>query len=70
MTALQVGPDGRTGGTVDKELAERAWQHARRRAEDGSIVLGLVLRITLNTLANVSQFTPHFESINAGTFCF
>jgi chitin synthase len=45
QTALQVTPDGRTGGTVDQKLAERAWQHARRRAEDGSIVLGYVWRL-------------------------
>ncbi|KAI9706981.1 MAG: hypothetical protein M1820_004569 [Bogoriella megaspora] len=39
-TALDVGPDGRYGGTVDVELARKAWEHARRRAEDGCIVLG------------------------------
>lgn len=31
---------GRPGGTVDADLAHRAWEHARRRAEDGCIVLG------------------------------
>src|SRR5688572_11988563 len=36
----QAAGDGKTGGTVDPELAERVWQHARRRAEDGSVVLG------------------------------
>lgn len=30
----------RGGATVDGELARRAWEHARRRAEDGCIVLG------------------------------
>lgn len=39
-TGLNVGPDGRQGGVVDAELAHRAWEHARRRAEDGCIVLG------------------------------
>jgi chitin synthase len=34
------GADGRTGATVDVELAARVWEHARRRAEDGSVVLG------------------------------
>jgi len=34
------GGDGKTGGTVDAELAERVWQHARRRAEDATVVLG------------------------------
>lgn len=42
LTATQTGPDGRTGGTVDTELAARAWEHARRRAEDGCIILGYV----------------------------
>lgn len=30
----------RLGGTVDLELGRKAWEHARRRAEDGCIVLG------------------------------
>lgn len=40
LTATQAGPDGRLGGTVDSALAARAWEHARRRAEDGCIILG------------------------------
>ncbi|KAG9231937.1 chitin synthase-domain-containing protein [Amylocarpus encephaloides] len=40
LTASQVDHEGRTGGTVDSALAARAWEHARRRAEDGCIVLG------------------------------
>ncbi|KAL4910017.1 hypothetical protein BDW74DRAFT_144240 [Aspergillus multicolor] len=39
LTAAQTGPDGHNGGTIDRELAARAWEHARRRAEDGCIVL-------------------------------
>jgi chitin synthase len=42
LTATQPGPDGNVGGTVDAGLAARAWEHARRRAEDGCIVLGCV----------------------------
>ncbi|KAL4780366.1 chitin synthase-domain-containing protein [Aspergillus varians] len=38
-TAAQTGPDGHSRGTLDHELAARAWEHARRRAEDGCIVL-------------------------------
>jgi len=30
---------GRFGGTVDLELGRKAWEHARRRAEDACIVL-------------------------------
>lgn len=40
VTSMIVGPDGRQGGTVDAELGQRAWEHARRRAEDGCVVLG------------------------------
>ncbi|KAI4732119.1 chitin synthase [Aureobasidium sp. EXF-10728] len=40
VTSMMVGPDGRQGGTVDSELGRRAWEHARRRAEDGCVVLG------------------------------
>lgn len=40
LTAANPGLDGRQGGTIDGELARRAWEHARRRAEDGCIVLG------------------------------
>lgn len=40
LGATQVDFEGRTGGTVDATLATRAWEHARRRAEDGCIVLG------------------------------
>lgn len=43
LTASQAGPDGKTGGTVDPTLAARAWEHARRRAEDGCIILGYVV---------------------------
>lgn len=32
----------RIGGTVDLELGRKAWEHARRRAEDGCVVLRLV----------------------------
>lgn len=38
-SAAVPGPDGRPTCTVDAEIANRAWEHARRRAEDGCIVL-------------------------------
>jgi len=41
LTAANTRPDGNPGGTVDNELARRAWEHARRRAEDGCVVLWL-----------------------------
>jgi chitin synthase len=40
LSATQVDHEGRAGGTVDSALAVRAWEHARRRAEDGCIILG------------------------------
>lgn len=42
LTVTQPNVEGRVGGTVDSALAVRAWEHARRRAEDGCIVLGYV----------------------------
>ncbi|KAK4158101.1 glycosyltransferase [Chaetomidium leptoderma] len=40
LTASQPGPTGLVGGTIDMELVTRAWEHARRRAEDGCIIFG------------------------------
>ncbi|KAI9825076.1 MAG: hypothetical protein M1832_001396 [Thelocarpon impressellum] len=40
LTAFNSGAENGQGGTVDVELAKRAWEHARRRAEDGCVVLG------------------------------
>lgn len=40
LTAANAGIEGRPGGIVDTELARQAWEHARRRAEDGCVVLG------------------------------
>ena len=42
LTAAQAGPDGSVGGTVDAALSARVWEHARRRAEDGCVILGYV----------------------------
>ena len=39
-TWLTASGDGGQGGVVDTDLARQAWEHARRRAEDGCIVLG------------------------------
>ena len=40
LTAAHADIEGRPGGTIDIELARQAWEHARRRAEDGCVVLG------------------------------
>jgi chitin synthase len=52
LTASQPGPDGNVGGTVDGALAARAWEHARRRAEDGCIVLGYVRLMRFSAISN------------------
>jgi chitin synthase len=40
VSTSQTRANGRAGGTVSVELARRSWEHARRRAEDSTIVLG------------------------------
>ena len=47
-----------TGGIVDEELARRAWEHARRRAEDGCVVLASLHRST------PSLFQPFASALN------
>ncbi|KAI5466584.1 chitin synthase-domain-containing protein [Mariannaea sp. PMI_226] len=44
LTATQARP------TVDAELGARAWEHARRRAEDGCIILGSLHQSTPSAL--------------------
>ena len=52
LTASQPDHDGRMGGAVDAALAQRAWEHARRRAEDGCIMLGYGISPTEELCAN------------------
>lgn len=44
LTAAQANP------TVDPVLASRAWEHARRRAEDGCVILGSLHRSSPSVL--------------------
>lgn len=53
LTAAQSTP------TIDPSLASRAWEHARRRAEDGCIILG-----------SLHQSTPSLLGPFLGTFPF
>jgi len=39
LTATERGNGQQEGLTIDGEIARRAWEHARRRAEDGCVVL-------------------------------
>lgn len=50
LTAAQISPDGRVGGTVDAALGLRAWEHVRRRFEDGCIILGSLHQSTPSVL--------------------
>ncbi|PNY24010.1 Chitin synthase 6 [Tolypocladium capitatum] len=45
LTASQSGP------TIDASLAPRAWEHARRRAEDGCVILSSLHQSTPSVLA-------------------
>jgi chitin synthase len=47
----------RIGGTVDLELGRKAWEHARRRAEDGCIVLASLHE------SSPSLFSPFVSSL-------
>ncbi|KNG49997.1 glycosyltransferase family 2 protein [Stemphylium lycopersici] len=70
--------DERIGGTVDLELGRKAWEHARRRAEDGCIVLSslhdsspslfapFVSSLPLSLPAN---FYTSLEALKAFTHC-
>ncbi|KAH8809054.1 chitin synthase-domain-containing protein [Xylogone sp. PMI_703] len=57
LTASQPDHEGRLGGTVDASMATRAWEHARRRAEDGCILLGSLHESTPSVL------TPFLSTI-------
>ncbi|CRK48386.1 hypothetical protein BN1723_016872, partial [Verticillium longisporum] len=48
----------RLGGTVDASLGASAWEHARRRAEDGCIVLGSLHESTPSVLAPFLSSLP------------
>lgn len=58
LNAAQTGP------TVDQALAARAWEHARRRAEDGCIILGFVYQslARFNRVANRNVLPGRFTS--------
>ncbi|KAF2713344.1 glycosyltransferase family 2 protein [Pleomassaria siparia CBS 279.74] len=70
--------DDRIGGTVDMELGRKAWEHARRRAEDGCIVLGSMHESTPSLLSPFvsglplsipASFYIALEALKAFTHC-
>ena len=58
LTATNPDAQGRVGGTFDEEIARKAWEHARRRAEDGCIVLGSMHESTPSILSAFLQVLP------------
>ena len=58
LNAAREGPDGRQGGTVDPDIANRAWEHARRRAEDACVVLGSLHESTPSLLVPFISTLP------------
>ena len=70
LTAQHTSQNGQPGGTVDQALAARAWEHARRRAEDGCIILGFVRYISSvkDKLANFFQLSPHVHAFSPVSF--
>ena len=70
--------DGRIGGTVDLELGRKAWEHARRRAEDSCIILGSLHESSPSLFAPFisglplpipASFYTALEAIKAFTHC-
>ncbi|KAH7128735.1 chitin synthase 6 [Dendryphion nanum] len=68
----------RIGGTVDLELGRKAWEHARRRAEDGCIVLSSLHESTPSLfspfisglpLSIPGSFYTALEALKAFTHC-
>ncbi|KAH8750572.1 class V chitin synthase [Diaporthe sp. PMI_573] len=55
LTASPPPPNHSTGGTIDTALGARAWEHARRRAEDGCIILSSLHTSTPSVLVPFLQ---------------
>ncbi|KUI54886.1 Chitin synthase 6 [Cytospora mali] len=55
LTANPPPPNPSTGGTIDTALGARAWEHARRRAEDGCIILNSLHTSTPSVLVPFLQ---------------
>ncbi|KAL8947588.1 MAG: hypothetical protein Q9222_006148 [Ikaeria aurantiellina] len=58
LTAANASVDGHPGGTIDSDLARQAWEHARRRAEDGCVVLGSLHHSTPSLLTPFISALP------------
>uniref|UniRef100_A0A093Y1R0 chitin synthase n=1 Tax=Talaromyces marneffei PM1 TaxID=1077442 RepID=A0A093Y1R0_TALMA len=58
LTVSPLNPDGTPRGIVDPQLGQRAWEHARRRAEDGCIVLSALHRSCPTLLPSFLSILP------------
>jgi len=58
LSAANPDANGRTGGTVDAEIASKAWEHARRRAEDACVVLASLHPSTPSVFASFLRVLP------------
>ncbi|EHY60833.1 Chitin synthase 6 [Exophiala dermatitidis] len=58
LTAINPDAHGRVGGTVDADIASRAWEHARRRAEDACVILASLHPSTPSVFQTFLQVVP------------
>ena len=58
LTVSTANVLGELGGSFDRQLAVKAWEHARRRAEDGCIVLGSLHQSTPSIFASFITTLP------------
>ncbi|EXJ81814.1 chitin synthase [Capronia coronata CBS 617.96] len=58
LTAVNPDAQGRVGGTVDADIASRAWEHARRRAEDACVILASLHPSTPSVFQAFLQVIP------------
>lgn len=58
LTATNPDAQGRSGGAVDAEIAFKAWEHARRRAEDACVILGSLHPSTPSVLQSFLRVIP------------
>ncbi|KAG5982421.1 hypothetical protein E4U55_001928 [Claviceps digitariae] len=57
LTAAQANP------TVDSNLASKAWEHARRRAEDGCVILGFPFAIPSTLYKALDAIQPFIRCV-------
>ena len=70
LTVMNPDPLAAADGLLNRQLAEKAWEHARRRAEDGCIILGSLHPATPSIfrpfLSNLPISTPQITETVLG----